>query len=320
MSPFSPAALFTSLTLNSLLTIWCSGQTALFLSFLAKAALAYWPTAFSVVLRPLFSFQQAQHAQVFPLKPAPFRKLFAGLGSTNKSATALLFSYLIFALSSLSSFLLPQSLWQELSSLSSFTLKLQWVHRHSFLLRNHSANKLARWGTLLVPFVIPCSLFSLISRIYSSLFSDWRRAVSSKFFDTQVSSILTEELVFPRHAPCVPSRLRCNGLSLLLSSYLSRIGRIENPSCSACEHPSLGTSHLIVHCPATDSARLALLQFSVSLRPLVQARGSCSVSGAPRSSAMPPSLGRGRVTTTTAKLKLQTYYYVTKGVGKFRRS
>ena len=40
-----------------------------------------------------------------------------------------------------------------------------------------------------------------------------------------------------RHARCVLSRLRWNGLRLLLSSSLSRIGRIENP-CSACGHLS----------------------------------------------------------------------------------
>ena len=43
-----------------------------------------------LALRPLFSFLQAQYAQVFPLKPAPLCTLFAGLGSTNKSATSLL--------------------------------------------------------------------------------------------------------------------------------------------------------------------------------------------------------------------------------------
>ena len=45
---------------------------------------------------------------------------------------------------------------------------------------------------------------------------------------------------------------------LLLSSYLSRIGRIENPSFSASRHPSQDTSHLILHCPATDSLRRLL--------------------------------------------------------------
>ena len=86
------------LTLSPLM-IWYSGQTALFL--LAKAAPAFLPTAFSVALRPLFPFRQAQFAPVFPLKPAPFCTLFAGLGSTIKSAIFLLFfSYLTLVLSS----------------------------------------------------------------------------------------------------------------------------------------------------------------------------------------------------------------------------
>ena len=87
-----------TLTLSPLM-IWCSGQTALFL--LARVAPAYLPTALSVTLMPLFPFQQAQYVQVFPLKPAPFCTLFAGLGSTNKSAISLLFSfYLTLVLSS----------------------------------------------------------------------------------------------------------------------------------------------------------------------------------------------------------------------------
>ena len=74
------------------------------------------------------------------------------------------------------------------------------------------------------------------SRIHSCFFSDWRRTVSSKLFDMQVPSISTEELLLPC---CVLSRLRCNGHSFLLSSYIFRIGRIENPSCSAGGHLSL---------------------------------------------------------------------------------
>ena len=104
---------------------------------------------------------------------------------------------------------------------------------------------------------MPCS--------FSPLFSYWRRTDSSKFFDTQVPSISTEELVFPRHARCVLSRLRCNGHSLLLSSYLSRIGRIENPSCSACGHSSQDISRLILHCPTTDS--LATVCLSTTFGP-----------------------------------------------------
>ena len=160
------------------LTIWYSGQTALFLSLLKKTTLAYLPTALSVALRPPFSFQQAQYVQVFPLKPAPFCTLFSGLGSTNKSAISLLLlsdsPSVLTTLSSPSSFLLSQTLWQiwqKLSSLSSCSIRLQWVPGHLFLPGNDSADELARRGALLVPTAIPCSLPPLISRIHSSLFS-----------------------------------------------------------------------------------------------------------------------------------------------------
>ena len=205
-------------------------------------------------------------------------------------------------LSSPPSFLLSQTLWQiwqELSSLSSCSIRLQWVPGHSFLPGKDTADELTRRGALLAPSAIPCSLSPLICRIHSRLMSDWRRTVSSKFFDTQVSSISTEELVLPRHARCVLSRLLCNGHSLLLGSCLSRIGRIENPSCSACGYSSQDTSDLILHCPATDTLRHSLRRLSVSLRSLVQTLESCPNSGAPWSPAMPPSLGRDRVNNSS---------------------
>ena len=165
-------------------------------------------------------------------------------------------------LSSPQSFLLPQTLWkiwQGPSSLSFCSIRLQSVPGYSFLPRNDKADKLARQGALLVPRVITCSLSPVISRIHPRLFADWRHTVSSEFFDTHVLSISTEEFVLLCHARCVFSRLRCNGHSLLLSSYQFKSGRIANFSCSACGNSSQDTSHLILHCSATDSLHCSLL-------------------------------------------------------------
>ena len=148
------------------------------------------------------------------------------------------------------------------------SIRLQWVPKHSFLPGNDAAYELARRGALLVPSAITCSLSPFISRIHSCPFSDWRCTISSKFFDIPIPSISTEELVLPRHARCVLSRPRCNGHTLLLSSYLSRIGRIKNPSCSACEHSfrtpliSFCTVQLRTLCVSRSLARLCLSTIS----------------------------------------------------------
>ena len=69
------------------LVMWING-CSFFL--LAKAALAFLPTAHIVEMTLLFPFRQAHFTQIFLLKPASFCKLFASLGSTNKSAISLL--------------------------------------------------------------------------------------------------------------------------------------------------------------------------------------------------------------------------------------
>ena len=262
-----------TLTLPPFMILY-SGQMALFLFLLARAAPAFLPTALSVAPRPLFPFRQAQYVPVFPLKPAPFCMLSAGLGSTHKSAISLLFSYYLTLVLSLP----PCPLLHLFSYLKLCGRSGRNCLPSPPVLSGYTGSPDTRFsrGTMRLTSLLdgerclrpPQSLVVslLLSLVYHSrLFSDWRRTVSSKYFDTQVPLISTEELVLPLHARCVLSRLRCNGHSLLVSSYLSRIGRIENPSCSACGHPSQDISHLILHCPATDSLRRSLFGDSLSL-------------------------------------------------------
>ena len=174
-------------------------------------------------------------------------------------------------LSSPPSFLLSQTLWQiwqELFSLSC-SIRLQLVPGHSFLPGNDAADELARWGGLLAPSAIPCSLSPLIFRIHSRLFSDWRRTVSSKYFDTQVPLISTEELVLPRHARCVLSRLRCNGPAFF--SVPISLGLAE--------------SRILLAAPVDTRPRTSLISFcTVQLRTLCAAHSLatlclCTISG-----------------------------------------
>ena len=296
--------LLLTLTLFSLM-IWYSGLTALFFFLLPKTAVVYLPTALSVALRPLFPFQQAQYVQAFLPKPALFCMLFAGLSSINKSGTSLLLlcdsCSVLATLSSPPSSLLPQTLWQmwqELSPLSSCSVRLQWVSGHSFLPENNAADELARRRALLLPYAIPCSLSPLISCIYSSLLLDWRHTISSKFFDTQVPLISTEKLVLPHHACCVLSRLCCNKHSLLLSSSLQNW---QNRESFLQRLRTFIPGHLSSHFALSSYERfcagcsLVILCLFTSSGP--GPGGVARLLGL-RSSTMPPSLGRSRVTTT----------------------
>ena len=147
-----------------------------------------------MALRPHFYFQQAQYAQVFPLKPASFCKLFAGFDSTT-SLPLLFSSYLILVLSSplcpflhLSFYLISGRncfLFHPVLSRYNGSLDTR------FSQGNDASDELARRGVLLLPSAIPCSLSPLTSRIHSSLF--WTGGV--------LSHLNSSTHRFPRFSP-----------------------------------------------------------------------------------------------------------------------
>ena len=202
-------------------------------------------------------------------------------------------------------YLTPKSLSDTQSLLNSLSktkvVHLQWIPGHSFLPGNDLADSLAKIGTSLDPSNISVSLAPLISSQRQSLYTSWRRSVQSGLFLHQIPPVSPEELTLPRYARCALSRLRCNGHSTLLNSYLHRVGRAETPSCSNCGSKSQNLSDLVLDCLVLDHLRRAIFGHTLSLlnlwsRPWGVARllGLCGVDPHPI-----PRNGSGKPTTTT---------------------
>ena len=192
----------------------------------------------------------------------PFCKLSADLGSANKSHFCSL------------SFLLLQSLWQICLLFPS---------------GNDAADELARLRALLVRYAVPCSLFpfhsSQIGGIHCYLNSLTHRFLW--FSPRGLCSLITL---------AVPSYLFRNGHSLLLSFYLTRIGRIENlPAVPAdIRSRTFFISFCIVQQQTFCAARSSSL-YDLWFKAWRVAR-LLRLYGLP---PCPPSLGRGWVRTAT---------------------
>ena len=206
------------------------------------------------------------------------------------------------ALSFPPSILLSQSLWQELSSFSSFLSGYNGFPETRF---SHGTTRLMSWRDG-ERYLFP--LQSLVVSLLPSL-------VSTLVF-SRIGGVLFHQNSLTHRFPRFPPRNLCSlvmlavfslvfaatDTSLHLSSYLSKTGKIENPSYSVCGHSSQDSSHLILQCPAMDFLRRWLFGDSLSLYDLwFRAQESCSASGAPWSSVMPPSLERGWATATTTR-------------------
>ena len=274
-----------------------------------KTAPAYLPTALSVALRPLLPFQQAQYCSSFSAEACAILHALCWSWQHHQvchfSSFFLLYdsSTVLTTLSSPPSFLLPQTFWQIWQKLSSFSPVLSGYNGFPDTRFSRGTTRLMSWpdGERYLRPLQSLVVSLLLSLVSTRVFSRTGGVQSHRNSSThRLPRFFTEKLVLPRHARCVLSRLRCNEHSFLLSSYLSRIDRIENPSCSARGHTSQDTSHLNLHCPATDCLRRSHFGDSLSLcdfwsRPLGVAR----LLGLHGLSPCPHPLGRVRVTTTT---------------------
>ena len=193
------------------LVLWTDGSVP-FLFLLEKAAPAFLPTALSVAMRPLFSFRQAQYAQVFLLKPAPFCTLFAGLVSTNKSAISLLF-YLTLVWSLLPCPLLHLSLHLKLCGQSGRNRLLSPPVLSGY---NGSPDICFSWGTTrLTSWPNGERLRPPLSLVVSLLLS----VVSTVLF-SRTGGVLSHQNSLTHRFPRFPPRNLCSLVMLAVSSLV----------------------------------------------------------------------------------------------------
>ena len=136
----------------------------------------------------------------------------------------------------------------------------------SFLLHFYQTTTRSRSHTMSWPDELRCSsqLQSHLVALLSYPLEDGRRTVSSVFFDTEVPSVFNEEFVLPCHPRYMSSLVFAETDTTFCYSYLSRIGKIKNPSCSACGYSTQDIS-FILHCSATNSLRRSLFDDSFSI-------------------------------------------------------
>ena len=116
------------------------------------------------------------------------------------------------------------------------------------------ADELARRGAL------PLVVSLLLSLVFTLVLS-------------RTGGVLSHLNSLTHRFPRFPPRNLCSLVTLTVFSLVYaatettsfQVGRIENPSCSACGHSSQDISHLILHCLATDSLRRSLFGDSLSL-------------------------------------------------------
>jgi len=144
---------------------------------------------------------------------------------------------------------------EKLSDSLSFhvALSFQWVLGHVGLTGNELAVLLVKNGA------------TLSLKIRHTRYFFWRRNFSHSSLSCQIPLVSSEELALPHLSHCELSQLCCHGHSFLLSSYLCRIKRKKNSSCSACGHSLQDLIHLLLDCPASEHLQHAIIGTTSSI-------------------------------------------------------
>ena len=175
---------------------------------------------------------------------------------------------------------------RNLSSLSSLSIRQQWVPRHSFLQPNDASAELTRHIVLCLPSAVPCSLSPLTSHIHSYLFLDWRHSVASEFFDKLVphKCPLSSSLQQTQHSA---SRIFLELAQSIILHVVPVIIRPKTPFISFCTVQTI------------DSLRCLLFGNSLSLSGLWSSPGELLGLWGLHGLLHARSLERGQVATTT---------------------
>ena len=147
--------------------------------------------------------------------------------------------------------------------------------------------------------------------------------VSTVLF-SRTGGVLSHRSILTHRFPRFPLTNLCSLVMLAVSSLvyaatdtaffwvLTSLGLAESRISFLKSLWTLVPGHLSSHSALSSYglfAPLTLWRLSISLRPLVQTLGSCQASGAPWSSAMPPSLGRGRVNNNNNNNNIRTTFH-----------